>query len=415
MRYREKFNDFTEDTWQRISTSSRYPQNNASYPVTYIDMQRYVAMLDVNTPKWRKLVSQGVILNNRMASVAHSKVAVPLIFTTAGYDNANPKSYITNVFGQVLPDYNAPVVLEWNSFFLSLEEFRIQREIAISKAWSNVDVSEVQVLASLGELPETVIWAASLFRRMNSILNSFATKRVLKDLARTLGTGKSVLNEMSDIWLELRYAVRPLCYDMQQLHAALKHKITKAKRLTARGFNREVETTNTTRFTIGAYSPTYFTTIVSRTLTSSANYRAGVLYSLDSNVDSMMSVWGLDQPLESIWELVPFSFIIDWFFSVGDTLAGLTPNFGTTSLASWVTEIHKVKVVDTAGSVTAVSSLSHLQNPVVTKYGSTTTEWVRKMRVPSPQRATLPHWKLNLNAAKLLDLAAIGRSILTKH
>jgi hypothetical protein len=114
-----------------------------------------------------------------------------------------------------------------------------------------------------------------------------------------------------------------------------------------------------------------------------------------------------------IWELLPFSFIIDWFFSVGYTLSSWTSNPGLHPLASFLTEEYKITTTDTLSGVTAPAVIGTAVNDGITtqQIGMTKTEQLIKRRIPSPQRAILPHFNLRLDTAKLIDLATIGRNI----
>jgi hypothetical protein len=46
---------------------------------------------------------------------------------------------------------------------------------------------------------------------------------------------------------------------------------------------------------------------------------------------------GFVNPLSLAWELVPFSFVLDWFVSVGDFLEGMTARLGITIKNVWTT------------------------------------------------------------------------------
>lgn len=56
------------------------------------------------------------------------------------------------------------------------------------------------------------------------------------------------------------------------------------------------------------------------TMESQLVYR--VTYNTDG-VAARLAPYGLTNPLLTAWELVPFSFVADWFVNVGDTIASL--------------------------------------------------------------------------------------------
>jgi hypothetical protein len=55
-------------------------------------------------------------------------------------------------------------------------------------------------------------------------------------------------------------------------------------------------------------------------------------YRLQGGSVNVFSQFGIDNPLEVVWELVPFSFVADWFLPVGDFLKSLTATVGLTFL-----------------------------------------------------------------------------------
>jgi hypothetical protein len=144
--------------------------------------------------------------------------------------------------------------------------------------------------------------------------------------------------------------------------------------------------------------------------------RAGILCQIEHL--NRIGIYGLTQPIEAIWELIPFSFIVDWFFNVGSTIGGWIPEMGTRTLASWyvVTE-------------TTYQKLDHWHNNFETEVPNPTSKIiaefyrdlvgcyidetiVKKARVPSPIRAVVPTFTLRLDTFKLIDLLIIAKKIL---
>lgn len=414
MRFREKINILEHDSYMTSCVHTWGPANYA-IPVEYLARQAYVAMLDEVTPKWKELIAKGVILNNPMLSSSALLTFTPFLYSCVITDPKNPSTRGLYSYGYVLPNDYTPVVLDWIHWDkYVLAEYSNERDVALSKAWANVDISSIQALASLGELPETLHWMASLLKRMVGILDAFSRKRVIRNLQKIARNGTSVINEMSDMWLELRYAVRPLVMEMQQAVEAWNAVLNKSDRFTARGFNRIDSTIETSTESIALSS--FIGATISRKRTLSANFRAGVLFTIDDNVNELRSVWGLDQPVETIWELIPFSFMIDWFFSIGHTISAWTINPGLHPLASWITEEiieETISSLDGCYQTSAKTSSGNLVSSVhAISSGRNTTKVITKRRLPSPKRSILPRFKLNLDAGKLIDLAAIGRGIL---
>lgn len=416
MRYREKQNNLTEDIfdWQQNSGSSITGWDTGGQ-TGYISEQRYIAMLDVVTQDWKRKLAMGQIINNPMLSQTYFCTQVPAIIELKGHfaDYPAPNNWYTYVDGVALPPAFGATSLDWDWFDEYLKDYENGRDIALAQAWANVDISEMQALATLGELPETLRWMASLYKRMISLLELFSRKRLKLAAVKLLGSRRRIADEVFELWMELRYAVRPLVFDMKQAVEAWNAKVKKSNRITARGFHREEEVNlSTYDFDFSWYQST-----VSRVSTVSSDFRSGVLFQIDNDVNEIMSIFGLDQPLETVWELIPFSFIIDWFFSVGNVISSWTANPACTPLASWTTETHTIRTIDTlSGATPNIFSGYNLvvDELEVSQVGRTITTRILKRRCPSPKRAILPKFNLRLDTAKLVDLAIIGRNIFRK-
>jgi hypothetical protein len=64
---------------------------------------------------------------------------------------------------------------------------------------------------------------------------------------------------------------------------------------------------------------------------------------------------GLTNPIAVAWELVPFSFAVDWFLPVGNTLSALTAGQGLTWLGGYITKrvYRAVSIRHKTGPITA--------------------------------------------------------------
>jgi hypothetical protein len=221
------------------------------------------------------------------------------------------------------------------------------------------------------------------------------------------------------VWLELRYALRPLIYEVIQAIIALQTHIS-MERFTARGFHRvgpaktSVEQVYTGLTTTGGNWDFRYK---SETEVSQV-WRAGVLSSIEADINGLMSIWGVDQPIETIWELTPFSFILDWFFTIGDVIGAWSPQAGFSTLSSWCTFIEKETTTVSLigydmpdGQKVNVPTTTYSGGSLI-QAGSQTITVERKLRFPNPNRSIVPSLTINLDLFKGMDLALISRSIL---
>jgi hypothetical protein len=63
-------------------------------------------------------------------------------------------------------------------------------------------------------------------------------------------------------------------------------------------------------------------------LTAVTDVTCQLWYTLDNPVLAAFSSLGLTNPLEIVWERVPYSFVVDWFLPVGNWLSALDADFG---------------------------------------------------------------------------------------
>lgn len=270
---------------------------------------------------------------------------------------------------------------------------------AVAQSYANIDVSEVLSLVSLAESKKTVTSMGSILFRLLRIIKASATLR-LNVVAKELSA-----KELANRWMELRYAIRPLFYETAQVINAINHDSTNDDRFTFRGYASD--------FSSSAIQRAAANGDLRYTLYASADreveVRAGVLTSIKDI--STLNVWGFDRIVESAWELVPFSFVVDWILNVGQTLSSWAPNFGVQQLASWYV------VRDTTSRHTWIGNDVHFVScatPSVECYASLDSPGRTRLtkavdRVVGTNRYTLPSFNIRLDVAKLLDLVIMGR------
>lgn len=288
-----------------------------------------------------------------------------------------------------------PAISEWNV-----------TDRAITEAWSRVDLSAAEMLVTLAEGKKTIVSLIHIFKRLFKVLRAAKQLRWW-ELKREIKS-----KELMNRWMELRYSLRPLVYEVNGIIDAIKN-VPVAKRLTFRGAEKSEDSDSSTYVSTYSQSWQEFTLRSHRIISA----RAGVLTEVD-NVSSL-NLWGFDQLAEGIWELVPFSFVVDWFFNIGKFIASWTPEVGLKVLASWVvvTDIttQSIEATDCGlrGGETWMSDPDEDQvlEAVYRNQGAKKTVITTvKTRVPSPWRPIFPSVAVNLDAAKLLDLLIMCRN-----
>jgi hypothetical protein len=357
-------------------------------------------IVDTVTPDFYRRSKAGEIFNNSLLKTTIEVDSTPIAYnqvlqtkdshgcvTTASAIGTYPFSYILSS-GMPILKANCSV---------DIDSLKAQ---AITNAWANVELSEANILASLGELGETVSSLVSIFTRSIKIFK--AIKRLdIRSLKKEISP-----EELADRYMELRYALRPLVCDVINYISAISAMSNShADRLTARGSKTDTDGYTSKIKMSSTDLRDIFVTISGQ---HQVSVRAGVLSKIDEV--SALNIIGLDSVLEAAWELVPFSFVADWFFNIGKTLASWTPELGLTTLASWVT----VKEIYFCHS--SISSVCHHPPPYYSSEysvsGSMTEVETILTRTPDPNRPIMPTFSVNLDWFKLLDLALILRNIL---
>lgn len=432
-RYRERYNEEPATTWSIYDRVAGWPIGPACAPIsdvitesegTFSAVQTTESMTDVVTPKFHRLQSAGVIINSPMTKVTEVFRNHPCIFnyefekdqwstscdpdqwTTYNRTLVRANHYSTFYFTNGRVDL--PVVPDYDTADLVNQ--------AVSKAWSNVDVSDIQGLVCVAESHKTMYSFISIMKRLIKIL--IKIKRLDgKGLAREFSA-----KELSDRYMELRYAIRPLMYDARGITKALANEAQRDHdRITFRGTKSYSDADTSSSTSVVAMNDNAGTWSYEKTImkkwSRNVQVRAGILTQLEEL--SALNIWGLTQPIESAWELVPFSFIVDWFFNVGDVLASWTPNWGLNTLASWYTienvvyqYMERTHANDSLPAGTGTAKGITYSNGLSGCWVDCTT--TTKQRVPDPTRAMMPTVSLRLDGFKLADLLIIAKQIFAR-
>jgi hypothetical protein len=366
-------------------------------------------MNDYVVPRFKTRSAKGEIFNNPLVSTRTIYKDLACTRIIKRLNAMRPDSGQTDL---VMPvgyiydgEYSSSYFIGINAYALNFSDVpnvdatRLQ-QLAVTGAHANVDFSEASLYETFGEMDETVAFVRHTFKRALKIFRA-VKKFDLKLLRKEIKP-----QELADRYMECRYAIRPLVYDVRNAVAAFTVGIPGKNRFTFR--DTETETLADMRTYEGGNSMFEMIKLSRKTV----NCRAGVLTELREL--SQTQIWGLDKPLEAMLELTSFSFIADWFFNIGQTLSSFTPNPGVKELASWVTTVEHSYCEITA----APFSNSYETYTYADSYSCSglhlSKEVIATTRTPSPTKSIMPKFVLRLNAFKLLDLAIIAKTLFSK-
>jgi hypothetical protein len=264
-----------------------------------------------------------------------------------------------------------------SSLFPSLGTYLAEADFdhLVQKSAAKIYSRGFDFLTFVAELHKVVDMFRNFLKRLNKLL----------DDAKRLG----------DAWLEGRYGWRTLLYDIQDINQAIEN------------LNRE-----SARLHASAKDENVFTSVTEMKMTPLSWY-----FNVYANVEEVITVSTRGtitadinppniaiNPFVTAWELIPYSFVVDWILSVGQSIQAL----------SFVAFSHEY----TAAGGVMVSykktfTFSRIDNTYPTPeylQGSATVngyaEMVVKKRVPTSV-SYLPQWRLNFDWLKVVDLVTL--------
>jgi len=381
----------TSDPWRITSVTP--------YSGTLIDYKT-MQMHDVESPDWRKIWTRhGLATVNPMESVDTTfyRGVGAYHYRRINRSSSTPYTYSghqglgTNGVG------DSHLTASWN--YPSAESLTVDESIiaeAITEAWSKVSLSDTMALATAAELSKSLDFLLSAFGRVWKIY------RALRKFDLKALKGEISPKELSQRYMEARYALRPMAYDINNTVSALADK-AKLRYQTFRAFKADMASATFPNFLLRSVAGDYKiegTAQAARSL----EVRSGVLTFLKRF--GSFERWGVGDILQTGWELVPFSFIVDWFCQVGKLISAWSPKVGLDTLASWYVVEDTTTLSVTAETGTSLATGYNYQN-YYNRYGTYSKVIRSKYRVPNPDRPVLPSFNVKLNKLKLLDLGII--------
>lgn len=205
------------------------------------------------------------------------------------------------------------------------EVYYSDREYALQKAYAKANETTAHLMVTVAELRETL-------RMLRNPLYGLR-KFLVKLLTRKKRYRKSPFDDVArDTWLEYRYGVMPLILDANDILAAYKAKASNIYKADATVRRRNPISKWSKLYDVGAGYQTTFDFELSEVFKTSAGLYTSV---------ADPGIWGLGatQVLPTVWELIPWSFVWNWFLDVDTWInalmaSSITPQSGYVSFRS---------------------------------------------------------------------------------
>lgn len=309
-------------------------------PISY--RGEYTSIKDTNHPnfverqKAGELIFGDVILTKTKRSYTDGSIE------HLWYGNAEPPKYKLHTVSGDLAGYY--VELRAQTAVVSASKSLNAQQRSLVQAYAKMNESALMIGESLADFGATVGMLQRPFRSATEL----ASRMVKEVNLRKKKTSRSAKQAAADAWLEYRYGWRPLLMDTEKIISETHKNRQKSERsrLVARsGFTLQEKVSGSIPeqdgSTAGYYL--YWTGAYSSEVTQRVS--AGVMYSVLNGTSTM----ALDKFMGSrardvvptMWELLPYSFVVDWFVGVGDWLQAISPDPKIVVIDNWVTIVEE--------------------------------------------------------------------------
>lgn len=195
-------------------------------------------------------------------------------------------------------------------------------------------------------------------------------------------------------WLEYRYGLTPLMYEadgaMRALYAHVQRPLFIHGQVRA-----TVNKQETYHTTFDHYDRSFSTVQVDRRLKHQQQVKFRCVVETGS-LAARLSPFGLTNPILTAWELIPYSFVADWFANTGDVLASLD-------------NLHQIKTLEVIRSSIDTISYDMVGKDSVSGNSIVIDKtWTRDRPVPISSISKLV-WNPSLTTNRLIDAVALLR------
>jgi hypothetical protein len=256
-----------------------------------------------------------------------------------------------------------------------------------------------QLGQSLAELPEAFEF---LVRGANTVLRAyiavksgkFALGAAILGIAKFSGKPKN----WGQVWLAYQYGWRPLVNDVHSVAKTIEEGFQTDPPLSVRAIEHDADFGPPTLYT--KYQGTRDLAGGSVIGRFERGVEVGVTCTLSNPSLYQLDAYGLLNPIHLAWELLPLSFVVDWFFNVGNFLQALTGHYGLrfnhgyqATWCKWSVRIpyRLTSYYQVEGDIPAVRAVLHSSH--------------REVLIGFPM--PVPYWDPKLNKSKVTSLFAL--------
>lgn len=283
---------------------------------------------DQSIPRFKERQSEGQVFMNPVTMTRTRISSRPVNWFFGPHEGWGARAVVGDTVAEFLPNWNRP------SWFESRVADAKSRTMI--SAYSRMRESEAQGLVSVAEFAKTVRMLKDPFNHAQTLL-----KKIVRARKTWQQRGKSLVDAAAAAWLEYRLGWKPLLYELQGIGEAYTkvYNASKPARAVARG-GEEITYKGEELHTIVPSGVCLMQ--IRRNSVHKTKVSSGVLYEVfETKNEQLNRMLGLDLGAvpAALWEIVPFSFVVDRFLSVGSWLEAAIPRPGLRVLGNWTTTV----------------------------------------------------------------------------
>lgn len=210
----------------------------------------------------------------------------------------------------------------------------------------------------------------------------------------------SSIDDLLSVWLSARYGLRPILYDIQDFEKALRSSQKKTRKVFTSAAAQAVEEVNA-RSPARSLGNPYFDNEYKVHVTGTISHQVSISGEITPYRVQL-------DPAKTAWELVPYSFVLDWFLSVGDWIDSVRlTESGLAYFASYSTKTELTRELEFVSTPkdgwNGFWSIDHSLTGVTIQ------------RLPMELDVLKPGVRNDLSPAKVLDMLALAFQPISRH
>lgn len=225
------------------------------------------------------------------------------------------------------------------------DDVALKESEVVNKAFSKAYTSTATLLVTAAELKKTVAMVERPFAKSRTLL-----WQVTRRYRSLLNKGMKVSEAAASAWLEYRLGWKPVLFDLQNIGKAVENILTRVE-AEQRAVYRSVtkpEWEGSTYIASSKLGPALTTLVKQKSVKYSIS--AGVILKemlYPEGVSPSTKILGLQlqDVAPTVWELIPYSFVVDRFLGVQTWLEAIQPRPNTKVEGSWQTTVRNATLI----------------------------------------------------------------------